>query len=154
MSNNNSSNPKTKYTMLTPEERQLQINKLVDVWKDFVSINDPSLCEDDFFVNERILIEVVERVSKRKYYFEVFMRIFLFSMDVIAKGIQKRLKRQMQRVVRGRLKLLPSTVTAENTHLADRSRCTLKFLRSFEISFKPNTQTILKCRRSLVENPL
>lgn len=72
MSNNNSSNPKTKYTMLTPEERQLQINKLVDVWKDFVSINDPSLCEDDFFVNERILIEVVERVSKRKYYFEVF----------------------------------------------------------------------------------
>lgn len=72
MSNNNSNSSEARYKILTVAERQAQVDKLVDVWKDFVSVNDPSLDEADFFVNKRVLTEVVERVSKRKYYFEVF----------------------------------------------------------------------------------
>ena len=60
------------YILLTDEERQVQINKLLSTWSDFVAINDISLTEEDVFINQRMLFEVVERVSKRKYYFEVF----------------------------------------------------------------------------------
>lgn len=72
MSNNHINNTTAAYIMLTPEERQVQIDKLLLVWNDFIDINEPSLSEKDVFINTRTLSEVVERVSKRKYYFEVF----------------------------------------------------------------------------------
>lgn len=75
MSNNDITNVKAAYKILTPAERQKQIDKLLQVWNDFICINDPSLDEKDVFINTRTLSEVVERVSKRKYYFEVFHQL-------------------------------------------------------------------------------
>lgn len=72
MNKNYINEPKVTYKMLTPEERQLQIDKLLQVWNDFIAVNEPALTEKDVFINTRTLAEVVERVSKRKYYFEVF----------------------------------------------------------------------------------
>lgn len=60
------------YKMLTPQERQTQVDKLLKVWNDFIAINDSDLKKSDVFINQRTLAEVAERVSKRKYYFEVF----------------------------------------------------------------------------------
>ena len=41
---------------------------------------------------------------------------------------------QLQRKVKGNLRLLPSAVTAENAPFTNQSRCTFRFLRSFEIA--------------------
>ncbi len=41
---------------------------------------------------------------------------------------------QLQRVVKGNLRLLPTAATAENAPFANQSRCALRFLRSFEIA--------------------
>lgn len=60
------------YKELTPEERNVQMQHLLDIWNDFIQTNDTSLTESDIFINEYNLIECVERVSKRKYYFKVF----------------------------------------------------------------------------------
>lgn len=67
------------YVLLTAEERQTQLNKVLSVWNDFLSINDPSLKAEDVFINKRMLAEVVERVSKRKYYFAVFHQLLHIS---------------------------------------------------------------------------
>lgn len=72
---NKAKSAKSVYIMLTPEERQIQINKILSVWNDFLFINDPKLKNEDVFINSRSLTEVVERVSKRKYYFEVFHQL-------------------------------------------------------------------------------
>ena len=69
------SNDNVSYKFLTSDERQEQIDKLMKVWNDFVSLNDPELSSADVFINKRSLVEVVERVSKRKYYFEVFHKL-------------------------------------------------------------------------------
>jgi hypothetical protein len=53
---------------------------------------------------------------------------------VIAKVIQKRSKMQLQRGVKGNLRLLPAAVTAENAPFADQSRCAFRFLRTFVIT--------------------
>ncbi len=65
-------NSECAYKILSPKERQIQVDKILTVWNDFVKINDPQLTVKDVFINKRNLVEVVERVSKRKYYFEVF----------------------------------------------------------------------------------
>lgn len=62
----------SQYVMLNAVERQKQVTKLLKVWSDFIALNEPTLLEKDVFINKRSLVEVVERVSKRKYYFEVF----------------------------------------------------------------------------------
>ena len=67
------------YKELTDEERQKQFDKILSVWNDFLSINDPALNEKDVFINQRLLTEVVERVSKRKYYYEVFHKLLHVS---------------------------------------------------------------------------
>ena len=36
-------NEDKNYKQLTTEERQFQINKILAVWNDFISINDPDL---------------------------------------------------------------------------------------------------------------
>lgn len=61
-----------RYKMLEEEERKKQIDNLLRVWNDFIDINDPELEKDDVFINVRTIAEVVERVSKRKYYFDIF----------------------------------------------------------------------------------
>ena len=65
----------SEYVMLTPKERQTQVDKLLKVWNDFILVNEPTLNKDDVFINQRSLAEVVERVSKRKFYFEVFHKL-------------------------------------------------------------------------------
>ena len=60
------------YELLQPQERQQQIDRILKVWEDFLCINDPELSAEDVFINQRMLAECIERVSKRKYYFEVF----------------------------------------------------------------------------------
>ena len=41
---------------------------------------------------------------------------------------------QLQRVVKGSLRLLPAEVTAGNAPFANQSRCAFGFLRTFEIT--------------------
>ena len=41
---------------------------------------------------------------------------------------------QLQRVVKGNLRLLPAAATAENAPFANQSRCASGFLRSFKIA--------------------
>lgn len=60
------------YKELNPEERRTQMELLLKVWDDFLQKNDSSLKKADIFINEYNLIECVERVSKRKFYFKVF----------------------------------------------------------------------------------
>lgn len=60
------------YKELTPNERRVQMELLLRVWDDFLHKNDPSLSKENIFINEYNLIECVERVSKRKFYFKVF----------------------------------------------------------------------------------
>ena len=79
MSKMENANEDKNYKQLTTEERQFQINKILAVWNDFISINDPDLGVNDVFINKRSLAEVVERVSKRKYYFEIFHQLYHVS---------------------------------------------------------------------------
>lgn len=67
------------YTLLEPDERQIQIDKLINSWNDFLSINDSTLSDSDVFINQRMLAEIVERVSKRKYYYEIFHQLLHIS---------------------------------------------------------------------------
>lgn len=63
------------YQLLDEKERQEQLDKILGVWNTFLSINDSELNNQDVFINQRMLAECVERVSKRKYYFEIFHRL-------------------------------------------------------------------------------
>ena len=45
---------------------------------------------------------------------------------------------QLQRVVKGNLRLLPAAATAENAPFANQSRCALGVLRSFEFASEHN----------------
>ena len=60
------------YKELTPEERSIQMELLLHVWNNFLQVNDPTLQEKYIFINEYNLIECIERVSKRKFYYKVF----------------------------------------------------------------------------------
>lgn len=60
------------YKELTPSERFYQMKLLLQIWDDFLAKNDASLTEHDIFINEYNLIECIERVSKRKFYYKVF----------------------------------------------------------------------------------
>lgn len=60
------------YRELTADENLEQRTLIKDSWRYFLEQNDPSLTDNDIFVNEYNLMEVVERVSKRKYYYKVF----------------------------------------------------------------------------------
>lgn len=60
------------YIELSDEENRNQRDLIIQAWKHFVKLNDSSLSEQDFFINEYNLLEVVERVSKRKFYYKVF----------------------------------------------------------------------------------
>lgn len=60
------------YTELTSDERNTQMKLLLKVWDNFLQKNDPTLLPENIFINEYNLIECVERVSKRKFYFKVF----------------------------------------------------------------------------------
>lgn len=60
------------YMELTVDENLKQRNLLKASWQHFLEQNDPLLTDNDIFINEYNLMEVVERVSKRKYYYKVF----------------------------------------------------------------------------------
>ena len=60
------------------------------------------------------------------------MEKYIGLIEVIAKVIQKKSKMQLQRVVKGNLRLLPGAATVENTPFANQSRCAFGFLRTFE----------------------
>lgn len=60
------------YRELSEAENKAQRDLIMSSWKHFIESNDSSLSEHDVFINEYNLLEVVERVSKRKYYYKVF----------------------------------------------------------------------------------
>lgn len=60
------------YRELTLEENAEQQALLLKSWSSFIKTNDPSLTEKEIFINNYTLMEVIERVSKRKYYYRVF----------------------------------------------------------------------------------
>lgn len=60
------------YKELSEAENREQRELIKKSWSCFLKSNDPALEETDYFINEYNLIEVVERVSKRKYYYKVF----------------------------------------------------------------------------------
>ena len=60
------------YKELKETERNTHMELLLKVWDAFLQKNDPSLLPESIFINEYNLIECVERVSKRKFYFKVF----------------------------------------------------------------------------------
>lgn len=60
------------YKELEEDENRAQREFIKRSWSLFLKLNDPALKETDYFINEYNLIEVVERVSKRKYYYKVF----------------------------------------------------------------------------------
>lgn len=60
------------YKELTPSERVYQMKLLLRVWDDFLLKNDSSISPEDVFINEYNLIECIERVSKRKFYYKAF----------------------------------------------------------------------------------
>jgi hypothetical protein len=74
-----SSDSHNNYVLLTPNERQAQLDKILAVWNDFLTVNDPNLSKEDIFINQRMLAEVIERVSKRKYYYAVFHKLLHIS---------------------------------------------------------------------------
>ena len=76
-----------------------------------------------FFKHEHLPAQTAERCPVFKKYIEA-----------ITKVIQKRSKMQLQRGVKGNLRLLPAAVTAENAPFADQSRCAFRFLRTFVIT--------------------
>lgn len=94
------------YTLLKPSERQAQVDRLIDSWNDFLCINDPALSDSDVFINQRMLAEVVERVSKRKYYFEIFHQLLHVSE-----------LKEIALYVFWIVKLKPFTITNENSPL-------------------------------------
>lgn len=60
------------YRELTEEENRTQRELIKTSWRYFLQRNDPTLTEEDYFINEYNLLEAVERVSKRKFYYKVF----------------------------------------------------------------------------------
>lgn len=60
------------YQELLPEENKLHRDLIKKSWYYFLQRNDPTLGDNEIFINEYNLMEVVERVSKRKYYYKVF----------------------------------------------------------------------------------
>lgn len=60
------------YQELSEDENREQRELIKKSWKYFLKLNDATLEDKDIFVNEYNLMEVVERVSKRKYYYKVF----------------------------------------------------------------------------------
>ena len=60
------------YQELSPEENTLQRDLIKNSWHHFLQLNDPTIDDNEIFINEYNLMEVVERVSKRKYYYKVF----------------------------------------------------------------------------------
>lgn len=60
------------YQELSREENGKQSALIKKSWHHFLQLNDPLLDNNEIFINEYNLMEVVERVSKRKYYYKVF----------------------------------------------------------------------------------
>lgn len=60
------------YKELDASERNEIIQLLLSLWDNFLQKNDPALTIEEVFINQFSLIEVAERVSKRKYYYKVF----------------------------------------------------------------------------------
>ena len=58
----------SEYVMLTPKERQTQVDKLLKVWNDFILVNEPTLNKDDVFINQRSLAESASESSILKFF--------------------------------------------------------------------------------------
>ena len=42
-----SSDSHNNYVLLTPNERQAQLDKILAVWNDFLTVNDPNLSKEE-----------------------------------------------------------------------------------------------------------
>lgn len=61
------------YSGMPIEDLQEEIDNIMDSWNRFIFKNAPGLIKDqDFFVHENNLQEVIYRIDKRKVYYKVF----------------------------------------------------------------------------------
>lgn len=68
--NNNISIP--KYKDLSIEETKKSLNRIVNLWNAFVNSNDNNLDKSNIDINERNLAEVIERINKRRYHYDIY----------------------------------------------------------------------------------
>lgn len=61
-----------KYKDLSIEETKNGLNRIVNLWNAFVNSNDKNLDKSNIDINERNLSEVIERVNKRKYHYDIY----------------------------------------------------------------------------------
>lgn len=62
-----------QYTELTNEEIDQRYNEIIDKWELFLDQNDPNLIiNEEYYVHERNLYEVIRRCDKRILYFYIF----------------------------------------------------------------------------------
>lgn len=94
-----------KYEKLDLDALQLVIEKIVDLFNDFLLINDPNLTESDIDINVNNLQETIERTNKRTYYYAVFHNINISEI------------KQCAILCFWFVKLKPFTVLKENSEL-------------------------------------
>lgn len=68
----NNNVPLPKYKDLSIEETKNGLNRIINLWNAFVNSNDSNLDKSNIDINERNLSEVIERVNKRKYHYDIY----------------------------------------------------------------------------------
>ena len=62
-----------KYQELENKEFQLRHDKIIDLWQEFLKLNDPDLkIGVDYFVHEKNLFEIIRRCDERNVYYYIF----------------------------------------------------------------------------------
>lgn len=62
-----------KYQELTPQEIQDRYDKIIELWREFLSLNDPTLIlNQDYFIHKKNLFEIIRRCDERNVYYYVF----------------------------------------------------------------------------------
>lgn len=64
--------PLPKYEDLSIEETKKNLDRIINLWNAFVNSNDGNLDESNIDINERNLSEVIERVNKRRYHYDIY----------------------------------------------------------------------------------
>ena len=95
-----------KYKDLSIEETNKQVQRIINLWNAFVNSNDNNLDANDVDINKRNLVEIVERVNKRKYHYDIY-----HNMNELSET------REVALLCYWIVKLKPFTVLDENSSL-------------------------------------
>jgi len=99
-----------KYTDLSLEETNDKVQEIIYLWNCFVNANDPDLKENDVDINKRNIMEVVERINKRKYHYDIYHNMHELSEI-----------RETALLCYWLLKLKPFTVLKEDSKIRDKT---------------------------------